>query len=401
MGLSSCVAVYARHRHGADRDDDRRQAPQKPRRLRWWRVLAGLIAGLTATDAAADPLRVATYNVDLSRKGPGLLLRDIIAGDAPDIAAAANVISHVSPDILLLTGFDYDLRGHALAAFAERLQVAGANYPHRFSLAPNTGIATGRDMDADGRLGTPRDAQGYGTFAGQGGMAILSRFPVRDVQDYSALLWADMPGNVTAKLEGHIQTDVQRLSSVGHWLVTFDLPDGTSATLGAFHATPPVFDGPEDRNGWRNHDEAAFWLRYLAGALGPINEGPFILAGDANLDPADGDGRPAALNALLNHPLLQDAAPRSAGALVAAERDGGANTRQAGDAALDTADWSDTWRGPGNLRVDYVLPSIDWRIVDAGVFWPAPDSPEAALLGDGNARAPRHRLVWVDLMLKR
>ena len=29
------------------------------------------------------------------------------------------------------------------------------------------------------------------------------------------------------------------------------------------HPTPPVFDGPEDRNGTRNHDEIRFWADYI------------------------------------------------------------------------------------------------------------------------------------------
>jgi hypothetical protein len=84
---------------------------------------------------------------------------------------------------------------------------------------------------------------------------------------------------------------VLRLPTTGHW----DVPVITSAGplhLLAFHATPPVFDGDEDLNGRRNHDEAAFWLRLLEGSLAmaaPV--GPFVILGDANLDPADGDGR--------------------------------------------------------------------------------------------------------------
>ena len=78
-----------------------------------------------------------------------------------------------------------------------------------------------------------------------------------------------------------------------------------------WYATPPVFDGPEDRNGRRNHDEAAFWLRLLAGELTwPPPEGPFVLLGQSNLDPVDGEGLRGAMDALLDHPALQDPAPR-------------------------------------------------------------------------------------------
>ncbi len=60
---------------------------------------------------------------------------------------------------------------------------------------------------------------------------------------------------------------VQRLSSVGHWDVPVLLGAGKRLHLLAFAAGPPVFDGPEDRNGKRNHDEVAFWSLYLDGRL--------------------------------------------------------------------------------------------------------------------------------------
>jgi hypothetical protein len=108
--------------------------------------------------------------------------------------------------------------------------------------------------------------------------------------------------------------------------------------------------------------------------------------GDANLDPVDGDGRAEALLALLEDPRLIDPLPRSDGGAAAAARDGGVNAVQRGDPALDTADWRDGPGEPGNLRVDYVLPSAEWRVVGSGVWWPE-DVPV------------RHRLVWVDVEL--
>lgn len=321
-------------------------------------------------------------------------MRDILAGKETDIAAVVSIIASVRPDVLLLTGFDFDHDGHALAALAARLAADGADYPYRFAPAPNAGRATGVDLDGDGRLGGPRDAQGFGAFAGQGGMALLSRLPIEDhaSRDFTGMLWHDLPGTMA----GEDTPPDQRLSSVAHWDVALRHPDGRAVRLWAWHATPPVFDGPEDRNGRRNHDEAAFWLHYMAGAL-PVSPAaaPFILLGDANLDPLDGDGRPAALRALLAHPRIVDPAPESAGGAAAARRDGGANTAHRGPAAQDTADWRDDAGQPGNLRVDYVLPSVEWTILDAGVWWPA-DGPAA----EAAASASRHRLVWVDVTLE-
>lgn len=348
---------------------------------------------------AVDParIRIATINVNLRRRGPGLLLRDIEAGRDAQVRATVALLAALEADVLLLTAVDHDFRLRALSALAARLAEAGQQYPYLFALSPNSGMATGLDMDGDGRLGTPDDAQGYGAFAGASGMALLSRLPVaaEGVRDFSSFLWRDLPG---AWLPDHPLPEevlvVQRLSSTGHWEVPLALPSGGELRLLAFHASPPVFGGPGDRNLRRNHDEVRFWSLLLDGALPMVPpEPPFVLLGDANLDPNDGDGVGAAMAALLAHPALQDPAPRSVGGAEA-----GADRVRRGDPGLHTTDWPQA-RGPGNLRVDYVLPSAGLRVVDAGVFWPARDDPARALLAEEVTGMTRHRAVWVDLDL--
>jgi len=271
----------------------------------------------------------------------------------------------------------------AAGALADRLAGAGLPLPHRFGPRPNTGIATGLDLDGDGRRGGPRDTQGYGRFAGAGGMVLLSRLPIRaaEARDFTARLWADLPGHIAPP-----QTPpVQRLPSTGHWEVPLDLLGGGTLRILVWHATPPVFDGPEDRNGRRNHDEAAFWLRLLDGDLpDPPPVAPFVLMGGTNLDPADGEGRRAALAALISHPALQDPAPRGAS--------GHADPGHAGDPALDTALFA---APPGGLRTEAILPSADLTVTGAGVVWPPGGDPLAGPV----AAASRHRLVWVDIAL--
>lgn len=346
-------------------------------------VLAGTGVSL------ADPIRVATYDAELSRRGPGLLLADILSGDE-QVTAVVSVIAKAQPDILVLTGFDHDLEGRALAAFVEALDAAGITFSNSFAARPNAGLQTELDLDGNGRRGEARDSQGYGAFTGQGGMAVLSRFPIGEVRDFSAFLWKDLPGAILPEVDGAPfpsaeARDAQRLSSVGHWDVPVKTPDGPLHLL-AFSATTPVFDGPEDLNGRRNHDEIVFWQRLLDGDLPfAAPEGAVVLAGNANLDPADGEGRHAAIRGLLGDDRFQDPLPRSPGGVAAA------NPEQAGDPALDTADWTDPV--PGNLRVDYVLPDARLDVLDAGVVWPAPGDA----LAETVATASRHRLVWVDI----
>lgn len=338
-----------------------------------------------------DTLRIATFAAPLSKDGPGLLLRDILRGEDEQITAIISIIDHNAPDILLLTDIDFDAGGAAMAALSDAL---AAPYPYHFALRPNSGLQTGLDMDADGFSGDARDALGYGRFLGDGGMAVLSRYPIMtdDVTDLTHTLWKDVPGAVLPTFNGapfpsiEVQ-EVMRISSVAHWIVPIDV-DGKTISLLAYAATAPVFDGPEDFNGLRNRDELRLWEAVLDGEIGPVPHNP-ILIGKINAEPSDGQGLRDGITHVLARQDLQDPLPISSGAKVAANPD------HRGDPALDTADYRDD--GPGNLRVDYVLPARDLNVIGAGVFWPAPGDPLAAMLGDDGLAAGTHRLVWVDI----
>ncbi|MCP1168766.1 endonuclease/exonuclease/phosphatase family protein, partial [Limimaricola sp. ASW11-118] len=238
---------------------------------RYRRALPAALAALLAAPlpAMAEPIRLATYAPDLSRDGPGLLLRDIRRNEA-QVQDAARVITHAAPDILLLTDFDYDAQGAALAAFAGLLREAGGpEYPHLLAPPSNAGRASGHDLDGDGRTGRARDAHGYGRFTGDGAMALLSRHPLELVRDFTDLSWRDLPGAQQparggAPFPSAEAQAARRLSSTGHWMVTARTPEGP-LTLMAFAATPPVFDGPEDANGLRNRDEIRLWQRLMDG----------------------------------------------------------------------------------------------------------------------------------------
>lgn len=316
-------------------------------------------------------MTLATWDGGFSRFGPGLVLRDLRKGEA-QAAAGLAVIRALNADILVLTGTDYDASGAALAEIRAGL---GGLYPFGLALRPNTGVPTGLDLDHDGAMNGPRDAQGFGRFPGQAGIAVLSKYPLHPeaMRDASDLLWRDLPG---ADLPPDMSTAaraVQRLATTGF----YDLPvtvEGRDLHLLIYAATPPVFDGPEDRNGRRNADETRFWLHLLQGDL-PLAPppAPFAVIGQPNLDPARGDGDRSALRALLASPLLQDPDPR------------------------DSAGQDATWTSPSGwgLRLDMVLPSSDVRVTGAGIFAPAPADPLAEVL----ASASDHRPVWVTIDL--
>lgn len=345
-------------------------------------MLRGLFVALLCLwpfGSVAESLRLALFNAELDRKGPGLLLRDIASGADAQVDAAAALLMRADADAVLLLRFDWDADGAALSAFAALLADRGLDYPHRLALRPNTGLDSGQDLDGDGRLRGPRDAQGYGLFAGQNGMAVLSRLPiaVAELRDLSGLLWTDLPdaalpehADGTAFPSSEAQA-VQRVSSVGHWDVPLLLPGGGRLHLLTFHASPPVFDGPEDANGLRNADELRLWQHYLDGALGlTAPQAPIVVIGGGNVDPVRGEGRREAIQTLLDDPRLQDPVPR-----------GNAPVPEA------TVDWTGI-TDPPHLRVDYILPDRRLTVIDAGILWPR-DVPVDEPL--------RHGLVWIDL----
>ena len=175
------------------------------------------------------------------------------------------------------------------------------------------------------------------------------------------------------------------------------------------HPTPPVFDGPEDRNGTRNYNEIRFWADYItpgksgyiyddAGESGGLKPGElFVIAGDGNSDPLDDDSIPGSIQQLIEHPLVNTKlTPSSLGAIEQSALQGGANATHKSDPAFDTADFADV-PGPGNLHADYVLPRKNMQIVDGRVFWPRSTDPFFSLVGTFPFPSSDHRLVWIDI----
>ncbi|MEU6642926.1 endonuclease/exonuclease/phosphatase family protein [Saccharomonospora sp. NPDC046836] len=397
------------------------------RNSRGWKpvLIASVLAAsvLPAVPAAAaphvkEPVRFATFNASLNRASAGQLLTDLSTPDNPQAREVAEVIQRSRPDVLLINEFDYVPGNAAADAFRENyLQIGqeGAQpirYPYAYTAPVNTGVPTGFDLDRNGTVGGGNDAHGFGVFEGQYGMLVLSKYPIdtEAVRTFQHFLWKDMPGALLpddpatpepADWYSPEALEVLRLSSKSHWDVPVRVGKRTVHFLVA-HPTPPTFDGPEDRNGTRNHDEIRFWADYVTpgkgryiyddgGQRGGLKPGErFVIAGDYNADPLDGDSVAGAAGQLLRAPRVRDTKPTSVGAVVAAQEQGGANARHKGDPALDTADFSDT--EPGNLRVDYVLPSRNLIPRGACVFWPVPGT-ELARLND----ASDHHLVHIEV----
>ena len=380
-----------------------------------------------------DEVRFATFNTALARSAQGALAEELAIPDSEQARNVAEIIQHVRPDVLLVNEFDHDDEGVGAQRFQDNYLSVTQNdaepivYPYVYTAPVNTGVPSEVDLNGDGEVvtepGSPEyaeDAFGFGTFPGQYGMVVYSRYPILtdQVRTFQNFLWADMPDAMLPidpetgeSYYSEEALEVLRLSSKSHWDIPLDTGRGRPVHLLASHPTPPSFGGPERRNVARNHDEIRFWKDYISRGSGYIydDEGvrgglapgsPFVIAGDLNSDPNDGDGHPKAMTQLLEHRDVVDVRPSSQGGRGAALRQGGANDEHEGDPALDSADFDDE-PGPGNLRVDYVLPSRSLPARGSGVFWPTVDDPLFRLTGDHPFPSSDHRLVWVDVLCHR
>lgn len=363
-----------------------------------------------------ETLKIATFNASMD--GSNYVARGIkpvgdelptrlANGEALQIKNVAEIIQRVRPDILLINEFDYIADPEQGVLNFQRNYLSQSqqgqepiHYPHYFVAPVNTGVPVNYDT-AKGK----RDPSvyGFGHYPGQYGMVVLSRFPIatEQVRTFQHFLWQDMPGNLLTDILDETGNawyservkSLLRLSSKSHWDVPVKLGEKVIHVL-ASHPTPPVFDGPEDRNGKRNHDEIRFWRDYLNGDTyfyddngkrGGFSGETFVIVGDLNSSAVEGDAMKSAIANLINHPLVND--------VVKPMSEGGKLSRPENPhAATHTAGWG--------MRADYVLPAkAGWSVKDSGVFWPAEHSTEYRLIESRGASSD-HRLVWLEMKLE-
>lgn len=366
----------------------------------------------TSVMSASTSLRFATYNVALYRSESGGLAKDLSTGQDTQIQNVAAVIQQVRPDVIALMEFDYDPTGALLAAFQKNYLAVAQHggqpieFKYQLSIPSNTGVLSPHDYNNDGKVELPQDAYGFGRYEGQYAFALLSKYPIDETQirSFQKFLWSKMPKAkqpllpdgkpyYTAEAWQHF-----RLSSKNHIDIPVNVAAEKTVHVILAHPTPPVFDGPEDRNGYRNYDEIRLLKDYIsnadylvddAGRKGGLrSNASFVIMGDLNADPIDGDSYPGAINQLLEHP---DVHPEVAtGTKIPPSEGGKLHNRSKddkGDPAYDTSFFG--------KRIDYVLPSKNFKIKDSGVFWPASGAVLYDHVKDKNASD--HLLVWVEI----
>ena len=375
-----------------------------------------------ASETTSATVRVATFNVSieatnyLSRKeladDPSkakIVSEHLASGQNNQIKNVAEIIQRVRPDIVLLNEFDYisDPKKGIELFVKNYLNVSqgdqsAIDFPYFYIAPSNTGLSTPFDLDRNGRkTGVAGDAQGFGFYPGQYGMAILSKFPIEleRVRTMQTFLWKDMPNRLQPRMvDGEAwysdeQWNELRLSSKSHWDIPIKTQKGVLHIIAA-HPTPPTFDGPEDRNGKRNHDEIRLISDYLSnegyiyddrGQKGGLEQGSrFVVLGDLNSSPTEGDSIKSGIQGLLKHSLVDSTCEP---------------TSIAGKEARPESQYSEQHTAAWGLRVDYALPSKQGlEPVDCGIFWPSKSDAEYKLIADRRSSSD-HRLVWVDINL--
>lgn len=368
------------------------------------------------TEPNNSTLKFATFNISMDASNRAYQFDNVAPKDAISHALVngnhqharniAEIIQRTQPDIILLNEFDYISDPQkGVEAFIENYLNKPQNgsssidYPYYYVNAVNTGVNT-EIKEKNVRL----RQYGFGKYPGQYGMVLLSKYPIQfdDIRTFQHFLWKDMPNNLMPVDEAGLpwysaqETEVMRLSSKSHWDIPI-LVNGNIIHVLASHPTPPVFDGPEDRNGRRNHDEIRFWKDYIEtsnvyyhyddkGKIGGLEtDAAFVILGDLNANDLEGDAYPGAIEQLLTHSkVLNYPTPSSLG--------GKQHKADNTNALFHTAEWG--------MRADYVLPSVHFDVIKSGVFWPTKDSEEHRLVEDRQSSSD-HRLVWLDVVLKK
>ena len=320
-------------------------------------------------------------------------MADLSTPNNAQAATVAEIIQRVRPDVLLINEFDFDAARRWRRLFQDNYLSVPHNgapppidYPYASSRRRTPGSRPASTSTTTGASAGPDDAFGFGFFPGQFGMAVYSHVSdrhdgVRTFQTSSgrtcrARCLPDDPATpAPADWYSPAELDVFRLSSKSHW----DLPIDDRGKIVHFlvsHPTPPVFDGPEDRNGTRNHDEIRFWADYISPgrqratstttrAAGGLKPGAlFVIAGDQNSDPLDGDSIPGSIQQLLDHPLVNTKLTPSSRVPSSRPRSRAARTPRTERPGVRHGRLRRRAR-PGNLRADYVLPRKNLQIVDA------------------------------------
>jgi len=344
----------------------------------------------------------------------------IVDPNDQQLTAAADIIARFAPDIVGLNELQYDIANLPMSGMpgapmpstpgafdggaenarrmADLVQANNAEveFVDTLTTLGNSGFYwTGDTMGQNSFV-----LRGWGEWRGRHNTGVMSRYPilkdqVRIITDFA---WEDLPDNKIAEIEaatGIIVPSGFPLFEKSLNIVPIQVEDQV-LYLVMLHTVPPAFD---PINPYRNHDELHGLALFLDGQLPGIEPLPadakFIVMGDLNADPEDGDGSIAgAIQQVIEHPAVVGWFPSGAGFKG---QNGQYNTYLSGcgyDDGTTVQDPADKWQ----MQLDYMLPSTNIGTpLEGAVFWP--DHMENRPDFDLACHASDHRFVYADIEL--
>lgn len=354
-------------------------------------------------------IRLATMNAQLIAETEGELVAQLDGGEDPRAKKLAATLQTQRPNVVALTGFDYDEQQDAIKLFQEKYLAHGQDglqpiqYRYSYAAPVNAGVDSGSDLNHDGTVGGAEDALGHGEFPGQGGMVVLSQLPIQEsqVRTFNKLKWAELPNN---RLSETAFTALERkfmpLMSRSLWDVPV-VSGRNTIHLVVTHLSSPRELGVEQAESARHRDQLQFVQDYLgqggdanyieddAGRAGGLERAAnFVLLGQLNSDPLEGSAQHRALHEI---GAPGEFISEGASSFFRDRRD------QDSTAVTDLR----PHRTDGQ-RLNYVLSKRGASsVLDSGVFWPTENSERAALVPESDASGLSYRLVWADVRFNR
>jgi alkaline phosphatase D len=370
--------------------------------------------GGKADDPSSRPLRIAQFNIR------ELTTAKLLDPAHRQVNAAADVIARFDAEILSINEIQYDLADVPIAGLpgapaaqpgaisfdgdpagnAARLakRVAAVDpeldYAHAIMFLGNSGFAYTGATGGHAEL----EMRGFGEFNGRYNSALLSKHPIRtgDVRVIHDYPWRDVPGNSIAELEATlgiaVPDDFPIFEKALH-VVPVEIETGAVVYFVLAH---PVSSGFSALNPYRNRDELHAIALYLSGELPGVEPLPpdahFVVVGDLNSDPEDGDGG-GGIRSLIEHPRIDAHFPEGRGGSEGMHPE--RNTFLSG-CGRETGPIVANPATKLQLQLDYLLTSTTLGDpMASSIYWPhhVQQPAEYAL----TCYASDHRFVWMDL----
>ena len=377
--------------------------------------------------------------------------QETLAKAVIQIRNVAEVIQRTSPDVFVLGEFDNngiaddqtainDFQTNYLGE-PQKNDLLGLTYAYKKNVPTNTGKPSGFDLNNDGATDGPDDAWGFGNYYGQYAFAIFSRYEFDEskYRTFQNFKWKNVDGEKNPVIticddpkkpipanrtcgDSWYSPDVWEqmpVSSKNHIDLPFLIPESSNSGFRTVHflvshPTPPIFDGCAQRNYQRNRAEIKFWTDYIdvngktnfvddANVGGGLpKDAYFVIAGDLNADPDEGDGHRPTIKGLMNSSLINTKV--TTGPLQPTSRGGQEYLNSSTCTRNCKRTKGNTITSTSGLRLDHVMPSAQFTVLRSGVFWPATGEPGRdlvydATLGVSKGVSSDHRVVWVDLYI--